>query len=70
MQEIKSFLFNSLTVSVGLIIYTLFLYLSYLMFFKEHDAPDSSDSSTFKDVEKNENKNEKLENYDILEDID
>jgi len=65
MQELKSFLFNSLTVSVGLIIYTLFIYMSYLMFFKEIDEPNNEDNI----VEKKEN-NEKLENYDILEDID
>jgi len=65
MQELKSFLFNSLTVSVGLIIYTLFIYMSYLMFFKEIDEPNNEDNI----VERKEN-NEKLENYDILEDID
>jgi len=65
MQELKSFLFNSLTVSVGLIVYTLFIYMSYLMFFKEIDEPNNEDNI----VEKKEN-NEKLENYDILEDID
>jgi heme/copper-type cytochrome/quinol oxidase subunit 2 len=65
MNELKSFLFNSLTVSAGLIIYTIFLWLSYMMFFKEQESPAEEN----KENKNKENKNEKLDNYDVLEDV-
>lgn len=65
MNELKSFLFNSLTVSAGLIIYTIFLWLSYMMFFKEQESSVEEN----KEIKNKENKNEKLDNYDVLEDV-
>lgn len=61
MTTIQTFLFNSLTVSTGLLIYTFFLYLVYLLFFnkKEEEAVDQEQTK----------ENDKIDNFDVLEDV-
>jgi len=64
MNDIKVFFFNSLTVTTGLIFYSLFVYIVYLIFLKE-----SEKESEQKEINNSEEK-EKIDNFDILEDAD
>lgn len=62
MSEVKSLLFNSLSVSIGLIIYTLFIYICYLIFYREGEIKKEIDKEIKKEVK------EVIDNFDILED--
>ena len=63
MSEFKNFMIQSLSVSTGLVIYSLIVYISYLLFFQ-----NSKEENTETLVE--EKKEEKIENFDILEDVE
>jgi hypothetical protein len=65
MLEVKNFMLNSLTVSMGLFIYTIFLYMGYLMFFGE-----SSSTVKTKEEKEEEKVKEDIEKFDILEDVE
>jgi hypothetical protein len=65
MFETKNLLFNSLSVSFGLFFYTVFIYLCYVMFYKEneHRITKNINIEEGKNVEK-----EDIDSFDILED--
>mgnify|MGYP003628504102 CR=1 FL=1 len=65
MLEAKNFMVNSLTVSMGLFIYTIFIYIGYLMFFSE-----SSSVVKNKEGKEEEKIKEDIEKFDILEDVE
>ena len=70
MNELKNFIFNSLTVSTGLIIYTLFIYLAYLMFFSSSSSEEIKDNNkNNKNNNKDNNNKDKIEDFDVLEDV-
>lgn len=69
MNELKNFIFNSLTVSTGLIIYTLFIYLAYLMFFSSSSSEEIKDKNNNKDKNNKNNNKDKIEDFDVLEDV-
>ena len=64
LKGLENFMVNSLTVSMGLFIYTIFLYIGYLMFFGE------SKTEIKNVVEKEEEIKEDIEKFDILEDVE
>ena len=63
MTAVKTFMFNSLSVSTGLIIYSFFVYLAYLLFFnsKEEEKKIENEGEKISD---------KIDNFDILEDVE
>ena len=65
MLEVKNFMLNSLTVSMGLFIYTIFLYIGYLMFFSE-----SSSEVKNREITEEEAFKDDIEKFDILEDVE
>lgn len=64
MNDVKLFLFNSLSVTTGLVFYSLFVYFAYLIFMKE-DETENKNLENKDDKEK-----EKVDNFDILEDTE
>lgn len=66
MENIKSFLFYSFAFSTGLFIYTIILYLGYLVFLRE----DSSESLTTEETVKSSETINDLNELDFLEDVD
>lgn len=62
MNTLQQFFFNSLTVTTGLVFYSLFIYFIYLVFMKEEDNQVENNK-----VEENPEK-EKIDNFDVLED--
>lgn len=65
MNDTKLFFFNSLSFTVGLIFYTIFLYILYYLFLKEKEENVEKENVEKENVEK-----ENLDNFDVLEDID
>ena len=60
----KNLIYNSLSVTFGLILYSLIVYLVYYLFLKE-----TQDNSEEQSVENSvEHKKENIDNFDILED--
>lgn len=63
MNDVKTFFLMSLSVSVGLLFYTIFVYLGYLIFFAPSEEKENSQTSEIKEKEK-------IDSFDILEDVE
>jgi hypothetical protein len=69
MLQVSTIVNNSLSVALGLIIYSFIIYLGYLMFFSSSlTNPEIEEEQ--KDAKKEERKEdrEKIDTFDILED--
>lgn len=62
MDSTKGFFLNSLSVSFGLVLYSVFVYIIYTVAFKEKEEEKKKKDDTVE--EKDE-----LENFDILEEV-
>ena len=66
MLQIATIVNNSLSVALGLIIYSFIIYLGYLMFFSS-SSPEIEEEKEAKKEERKEDR-EKIDSFDVLED--
>jgi len=66
MYVVNNFIVNSLSVATGLLIYSFFIYLGYIIFLKEK----TESLNTEQEKVETEKEKEKVENFDILEDVE
>lgn len=64
MDNAKLFLFNSLSITTGLLFFMIIMYTMYLLFYKESESEGDSSAS------KEENLNEVMDDLESIPDID
>lgn len=64
MDNTKLFLFNSLSITTGLLFFVIIMYTMYLLFYKENESEGESSAS------KEENLNEVMDDLESIPDVD
>lgn len=64
MNDLKLFLFNSLSITTGLLFFVFIMYVFYLIFYKENESEGESSAS------KEENLNEVMDDLESIPDVD
>ena len=64
MDNAKLFLFNSLSITTGLLFFMIIMYTLYLLFYRENESESDSSAS------KEENLNEVMDDLESIPDVD
>jgi len=64
MDNAKLFLFNSLSITTGLLFFMIIMYILYLLFYRENESEGDSSAS------KEENLNEVMDDLESIPDVD
>lgn len=69
MENTKNFFFYSFSFAMGLLIYTFFLYLAYLIFMKEGEETETVNATENGKIKEGEKLTD-LEELDFIEDVE